>query len=132
MLRAALRGLLAIAALLLALAVPASAQTAGTITGRVVDGQGAVVPGVTITVAGPTLQGTRTTVSQADGRFTVLGLPPGTYEVVAELQGFNTSGNPTSSCGSTRRSRSRSRSTWRSWPRWSPCRPTGSRRSSTR
>lgn len=96
MLRTALRGLLAIAALLVALAVPVpgSAQTAGTITGRVVDGQGAVVPGVTVTVSSPTLQGTRTTISQADGRFTVLGLPPGTYEVVAELQGFNTFRQP--------------------------------------
>ena len=52
------------------LAAPASAQiTQGRLTGIVTDTQGAVMPGVTVTVTSPALIGTRTTVSEADGRY---------------------------------------------------------------
>jgi Carboxypeptidase regulatory-like domain/TonB dependent receptor-like, beta-barrel len=67
----------------------ASAQdTTGTISGRIVDAQGLALPGVTVTAAGS--QGTKTTVSGGDGRFTVPFLTPGSYRVHAELQGFAT------------------------------------------
>jgi hypothetical protein len=53
-------------------AAAASAQTiTGTITGRVVDSQGLSVPGVTITVASPALQGLQTAVSSENGDYIV-------------------------------------------------------------
>ena len=61
-------------------------ETTGTITGRVVDPQGLVVPGATITVIGQ--QAPRVVVSDGNGRFTAPFLTPGTYTVRAELQGF--------------------------------------------
>ena len=60
--------------------------TTGTIRGRVVDPQGLVVPGATITVMGS--QGSLFLVSDHDGQFTAPFLIPGTYTVRAELQGF--------------------------------------------
>lgn len=63
-------------------------QTTGTISGRILDRQELPVPGVTVTVTGP--QGTRTSVTDAEGRYTVPFLVPGTYSVRAELQGFKT------------------------------------------
>ncbi|MGE5815599.1 MAG: TonB-dependent receptor, partial [Acidobacteriota bacterium] len=67
--------------------IPAIAQeTTGTISGVIVDTQGLPVPGVTVTVAGP--QGSKTTVTEANGRFTMPFLVPGTYAVRAEVSGF--------------------------------------------
>jgi hypothetical protein len=64
----------------------AAQQTTGTISGRVVDAQGLPVPGATITVSGS--QGTKTTVSDGDGRFTVPFLTPGRFAVRVALHGF--------------------------------------------
>jgi len=53
-------------ALIVAIGSPAHAQvgsTTGSIIGTVTDNSKAVVPGVTVTVSGPALMGTRTTVS---------------------------------------------------------------------
>ncbi len=61
-------------------------DTTGTITGRVVDPQGLVIPGATITVIGP--QGSQVIVGAGNGRFTAPFLTPGTYTVRAEFQGF--------------------------------------------
>src|SRR5262249_33204001 len=76
--------------LLMVLMLPAAPllaqETTGQITGRIVDGQGLAVPGATVTVTGP--QGSKTTTSDSDGRFSVPFLTPGTYAVHAELQGF--------------------------------------------
>jgi outer membrane receptor protein involved in Fe transport len=82
-------GAVAVAIALLA-AVPSFAQTTGRIEGRVLDSSGAVLPGATMTVSGPNLQGTRTITSDTDGRFRFLALPPGTYTVKGELPGFST------------------------------------------
>ena len=52
------------------LAPPALAQIEqARLNGTVVDAQGAVLPGVTITVRSSTLIGAQTTVTEADGRF---------------------------------------------------------------
>ncbi|HUL99649.1 MAG TPA: carboxypeptidase-like regulatory domain-containing protein, partial [Mycobacterium sp.] len=76
-------------AFVLAVAGLASAQaTTGTISGRVVDGQGLAVPGASVTVTGP--QGAKTTTTDSTGRFSVPFLIPGAYDVKAELQGFKT------------------------------------------
>ena len=66
----------------------ASAQetTTGSIAGRVVDAHALATPGATVTVTGP--QGSRTLVTDDQGRFLAPFLTPGTYEVRIELQGF--------------------------------------------
>jgi hypothetical protein len=74
------------AALLVATASVVSAQTTGTITGRVVDSQGLPVPGATVTVTGA--QGSKATTTDAEGRFQIPYLTVGTYGVKAELAGF--------------------------------------------
>jgi hypothetical protein len=64
----------------------AAQETTGAISGRLLDSQGLAVPGATVTVTGP--QGARTVVTDSTGRFAVPFLPPGTYAIRAELQGF--------------------------------------------
>jgi outer membrane receptor protein involved in Fe transport len=73
------------------LAVAASAvaqQGTSEIKGRVVDSQGAAVPGATVVARNQETGMFRETVSAADGTYFVSGIFPGTYEVTAELQGF--------------------------------------------
>jgi hypothetical protein len=76
-----------ITALLLALGVPAHAQLqTGNLFGTVSGPDGAPMPGVTVTLSGggaPLVQPT-----DAQGRFRFPGLPPGSYELTAELEGF--------------------------------------------
>lgn len=80
---------------LLGLSVPESvgAQTGqiyGEITGRVVDAQGGVLPGVTISLTGATLMGAQTTSTSERGQYHFPFLPSGTYSLSFELQGFGT------------------------------------------
>jgi Carboxypeptidase regulatory-like domain len=71
------------------LAVPAIAQqTSGNISGRIVDQQGAIIPGATVTAANPATGLTRTVVSDAVGIYTLTGLPIGNYDLKVELAGF--------------------------------------------
>ena len=77
--------------LLLALAAPTAAQrTTGEINGKVVDGQGAVMPGVTVTLRGASIQGEQTAVTSETGAYRFPVLPPGTYELDYSLPGFTT------------------------------------------
>src|SRR5689334_1018013 len=70
-------------------AVPAWAQQGTTeLRGKIVDAQGGVLPGVTVTVRNQATGMYRETTSGEDGSFIASGLVPGTYEVVASLQGF--------------------------------------------
>src|SRR3954451_24970189 len=80
----------AVVALLLTCATAFAQQTTGVITGRVVDQQGAAVPGVTVTAKSPSTGFTRTETSDAEGIYRLAALPVGLYEVTAELQGFST------------------------------------------
>ncbi|MBI3261699.1 MAG: TonB-dependent receptor [Acidobacteria bacterium] len=74
---------------LLAVAIPASAQLqSGTIYGTVQDAQAGVLPGVTLTLS--STDRTVTFVTESDGKFRFLNLPPGAYTVSAELSGFKT------------------------------------------
>ncbi len=66
-----------------------SAQTTGTLIGNV-RSDGAALPGVTVTVASPQLQGTRVAVSDINGNYRIGALPPGPYTVVFELEGMQT------------------------------------------
>ena len=80
---------------LLSLAAPAAAQTTnGVIAGIVSDAQGGVLPGVTVTGRNIETGITRSVVTESDGRYRLAALPPGRYEVRAELQGFGTANVP--------------------------------------
>ena len=65
-----------------------SAQTTGTIEGRITEQSGAALPGVTVELAGPRLQGARVAVTDTDGGYRFLSLVPGDYVVTATLAGF--------------------------------------------
>ncbi len=69
-------------------AIPAYAQVAS-VTGKVTDTAGAVVPGVTITLTSST-GAMRTGVTDDVGVYRFLQLTPGTYQIKGELQGFKT------------------------------------------
>ena len=64
-------------------------QTTGNITGRIVDSQGAAVPGVTVTGKNTQTGFTRVDVSDSEGVYRLNALPVGTYDLQAELQGFS-------------------------------------------
>jgi hypothetical protein len=61
--------------------------TTGSITGQVVDDQGGVIPGATVTLT--SAQGTKTFVTDENGRFFAPFLTPGRYAVRVELGGFS-------------------------------------------
>lgn len=62
----------------------------GSITGVITDNEGNALPGATISVTSPALMGTRSYVSSENGFFRFPALPPGTYTLTAEMQGFST------------------------------------------
>jgi len=63
----------------------------GAIKGKVIDDMGTPLPGVTITLSGPSMMGTFTVTSDSDGIFRIPMIPPGSnYELRAELPGFET------------------------------------------
>ncbi|HET7698488.1 MAG TPA: TonB-dependent receptor [Vicinamibacterales bacterium] len=79
------------AALLLALARPAAAQTVtGTIQGTVTDTSGAVLPGVTITLTQVETGTERAIITNGEGIYNAPFLQIGRYTVKAELPGFGT------------------------------------------
>ncbi len=87
------RGIVAILLALVALAafVPgASAQTGGVIAGKVQGKDNAPLPGVTVTASNKDTGLDRSTTSESTGAFQLPSLPPGTYTVKAELEGFAT------------------------------------------
>jgi len=75
---------------LLMWAATASAQAPSSIAGVVRDTSGGVLPGVTVEVTSPALiERTRSVVTDAQGRYNVVDLRPGTYEVLFTLPGFS-------------------------------------------
>ena len=65
------------------------AQTnAGSLSGRVSDGSGAALPGVTVTATNEATGFNRTVISETDGSYRFASLPIGTYDVTADLAGF--------------------------------------------
>jgi hypothetical protein len=70
----------------------ASAQrTTGDLRGVITDQSGAVLPGVTVTIRGRNIPGAPTTVTSEAGIYRFPNLPPGVYDITAELTGFTTS-----------------------------------------
>jgi carboxypeptidase family protein/TonB-dependent receptor-like protein len=66
------------------------AQTTGRLIGQIKDESGGPLPGATVEVRSPALQGTRSAVSGPDGVYRLTLLPPGRYEVSVSLQSFAT------------------------------------------
>src|SRR5574341_1654257 len=83
----------AVMAVLMALLVarPAGAQIGSGISGAARDASGGVLPGVTVTASSPVLiEGSRSTVPDANGQFQIIDLRPGDYVVTFTLPGFKT------------------------------------------
>ena len=72
-------------------AVPASAQSlqTGILTGKVSDNTGARTPGVLVTLTSPALLTPRTAHTDSEGAYRFPSLPPGTYALSFEVQGFS-------------------------------------------
>ena len=66
-----------------------SAQTTASMTGNVTAG-GNPVPGVTVTISSPAMQGTRSAVTGVSGAYELANLPPGAYRVEFSRTGFAT------------------------------------------
>ncbi len=87
-----LRKTLVASVLLLVLGVSSAfaQQQTGEIYGKATDTSGAVLPGATVTVAGPGLIQPRVAVTSEAGTYRIPELPIGTYSVTFELAGFRT------------------------------------------
>ena len=73
----------------LVLAAPAGAQPSGIISGLVLDAtMQAPLAGAVITARGPALMGEQTAVTDDAGAFEITMLPPGTYALAVQHDGF--------------------------------------------
>src|SRR5436190_137588 len=83
--------ILPLALLFLTIGVSASAQEfRGSVTGRVTDPNGAVIPGATVTIKNIGTNGENTVTTNDDGSYTFPLLQPGKYTLTVTSQGFNT------------------------------------------
>lgn len=80
-----------LAVLLIAGSAFAQATTTGAVSGSVTTADGSAIPGVTVTVSSPVLQGTRTAYTGENGDYLLRGLPPGKYMVEFTMEGMATS-----------------------------------------
>ena len=72
---------------LLLIAATAFAQTTATLSGTVTT-DGTPIPGATVTITSPQMQGSRTTVTGDAGGYVFPGIPAGDYTVTVELAGM--------------------------------------------
>ncbi len=75
-------------ALLVLLSCPVMAQISGTITGTITDEKGAVIPNATVTARQVERNLTRTVQTDDEGRYRMVSMPVGGYEVTIEQAGF--------------------------------------------
>src|SRR5262249_34459319 len=68
--------------------VPGSAQSPGTPQGTIAASETAIIPGASIPVRHPATGIERAPVSDGAGHSAAASLPPGHYQVVAHLEGF--------------------------------------------
>jgi hypothetical protein len=80
---------LAIAGIVLLFSAANAQVISGSVTGRVVDGQGNVVPGAKVVVTNRGTGAERTVTTGGDGEFVVTLLQPGRYDVTAEAASFS-------------------------------------------
>ena len=67
----------------------AEAGTTGAVRGQVLDDDGLPVPNATVVLTGADVAGERTVVTDGNGEFRMLGLPPGPKDVLVRKDGFN-------------------------------------------
>lgn len=84
------RGLFAPLAIVILMVLSAAAQDLDevTITGRIVDSNNAPIVGATVTATITTTGVSRNVVTDGDGRYRLIELPPGIYSIKATMQGF--------------------------------------------
>src|SRR5690348_3346044 len=68
----------------------AQAVSSASVTGRVMDEQGAIVPNARVQISGVNTGVVYTAISNADGIYTVPNLPIGAYRLEASTPGFQT------------------------------------------
>jgi Carboxypeptidase regulatory-like domain len=88
------RGILLVALLVAMSAGSANAQGMGQIFGKVTDPSGGIMPGVTVTVTGPTLQRPLVAVTTESGAYQFPNVPIGTFTVTFELASFKKAVRP--------------------------------------
>ena len=71
-----------------AIGFTATAQNNATVTGTVMDQSGAAIPDATVTALSTQTGLQKSAVSDSDGRYTILSLTPGIYDVKADAKGF--------------------------------------------
>jgi Carboxypeptidase regulatory-like domain len=76
--------------LIVAATLSLAQTTTAAFLGTVMDPSGAVLPGVQVTASNVDTGLKRTTITNEEGRFLLSELPPGSYEVVVSLTGFET------------------------------------------
>ena len=89
-----IRRMLLAAVVLTVWALPAHAQAIGSIFGKVTDPSGAVLPGVTVTVTGPSLQQPLVATTSENGTYQFPSVPVGTFTVTFELASFKKAVRP--------------------------------------
>jgi Ca-activated chloride channel family protein len=77
----------------LCLATPLAAQTSASLTG-IVTGAGRPIAGISVTIASPALQGTRSALTGETGAYNFPALPPGDYTITFEGAGLETLRTP--------------------------------------
>ncbi len=73
-----------------ALQVPLQAQVETGVSGTITDPSGAVIPGAKLTVTNTSTGVATTAICSSVGAYTIVGLIPGDYSVVADATGFQT------------------------------------------
>lgn len=81
--------LLILISLILPQGIRAQSNPTGSLTGTVTDANGALLPGVQVTVANPATGSTRAVTTDSEGRWAVPALPVGSYRVSIEQTGFS-------------------------------------------
>ncbi len=66
-----------------------SQETRGTLTGQITDPSGAAVPGARVTVVDDATNVSNSYTANGEGRYVAPFLPPGTYQMRVEKQGFS-------------------------------------------
>jgi hypothetical protein len=85
-----LLGLLFAGMFLIPLGALAQQSASSGLVGLVTDSSQGAIPGATVTVTNVGTNAQRTVVTDGEGRFSVPALPPATYHIKVELQGFQT------------------------------------------
>ena len=70
--------------------ISAFSQNTASLRGTITDPTGAVIPGVSVSIRGADTGTVRSSTTDAQGAYSFLQVPPGTYKLVAEKPGFST------------------------------------------